>query len=52
VNRSLNLMARRRDTLRPVELIHMRIRHTQIRHVLPPFVFLSMSRGTIRQTFI
>ena len=40
VNRSLYLMPRLGGSLGTIELVHMRIRYTQIRHVLPPFVFL------------
>ena len=39
MNRHLYLVPRLRGALGTIELIHMRIRYTQIRHVLPPFVF-------------
>jgi hypothetical protein len=39
VDRSVDLVPRRGSTLRSIEPVHMRIRHTQIRHVLPPLIF-------------
>lgn len=44
VNGRLNLLPRLRSPLGTIELIHMRIRNAQIRHVLPPFVFLYAPR--------
>ncbi|MGY5800890.1 hypothetical protein ACXHMN_06095 [Rhizobium sp. LEGMi12c] len=52
MNRRLNLLPRLGGALGTIELIHMRIRHTQIRHVLPPFVSYMFSGPSPERTFI
>ncbi|WP_412064284.1 hypothetical protein [Rhizobium sp. SYY.PMSO] len=43
VNHRLYLVPRLGGALGTIELIHMRIRNTQIRHVLPPFVLMYLA---------
>ena len=52
VNRGLYFLPRLGGALGTIELIHMRIRNTQIRHVLPPFVFYVSSGPSPGRTFI
>jgi len=52
VNSRLNLLPRIRSALGTIELIHMRIRNTQIRHVSPPFVSYMSLRSNPGRIFI
>jgi hypothetical protein len=52
MNSRLNLLPRIRSALGTIELIHMRIRNTQIRHVSPPFVSYMSLRSSPGRIFI